>query len=294
MLASRVSASTFAFKSRAPVHHIRTARMVCNASAPVSQQVFTIVGGGRVGQALAEMGPGGDVVVTRGQAVAGPPGPIVVCTRNDDLQAVVDLTPPERRSDLVFIQNGMLQPWLDERGMGENTQVLVYFAVAKKGDKPTDGKTDVNPEGLTAAYGKHAQAVADRLHSGGLSCQVLGKDDFKRAMLEKLVWISAFMLVGAKHKASVGQVEAQHTAEVSELIRELCSAGAAALGVKLVGGEVERLNAYARSVAHFPTAVKEFPWRNGWFYGLTQKALAAGQPDPCPLHTALLREVGAV
>jgi hypothetical protein len=29
-------------------------------------------------------------------------------------------------------------------------QVLVYFAVAKLGDQPTDGKTDVNPEGLTA------------------------------------------------------------------------------------------------------------------------------------------------
>ena len=32
-------------------------------------------------------------------------------------------------------------------------QVLVYFAVAKKGEKPTDGKTDVNPEGLTAGEG---------------------------------------------------------------------------------------------------------------------------------------------
>jgi hypothetical protein len=32
-------------------------------------------------------------------------------------------------------------------------QVLVYFAVAKMGDKPTDGKTDVNPEGLTAGGG---------------------------------------------------------------------------------------------------------------------------------------------
>ena len=44
----------------------------------------------------------------------------------------------------------MLQPWLDSVGLGSNTQVLVYFAVAKKGEKPTDGKTDVNPEGLTA------------------------------------------------------------------------------------------------------------------------------------------------
>lgn len=26
-------------------------------------------------------------------------------------------------SDLVFLQNGMLQPWLDSRGLGDNTQV---------------------------------------------------------------------------------------------------------------------------------------------------------------------------
>lgn len=53
-------------------------------------------------------------------------------------------------------------------------QVLVYFAVAKLGDAPTDGKTDVNPEGLTAAYGPHAAAVAARLHAAGLSCKVRG------------------------------------------------------------------------------------------------------------------------
>ena len=61
------------------------------------QQPFVIVGGGRVGQALADMGSGADVLVRRGEAVSGPPGPIVICTRNDDLQAVVDATPPERR-----------------------------------------------------------------------------------------------------------------------------------------------------------------------------------------------------
>ena len=50
-------------------------------------------------------------------------------------------------------------------------QVLVYFAVAKKGETPTDGKTDVNPEGLTAACGPHAAAFAARLHGAGLSCK---------------------------------------------------------------------------------------------------------------------------
>lgn len=105
---------------------------------------------------------------------------------------------------------------------------------------------------------------------------------------------SAYMLVGAKHKASVGDVESQHTQEVSDLISELAGAGSAALGVQLQPGVVDRLNAYARSVAHFPTAVKEFEWRNGYFWGLSQSAAAEGRPDPCPMHTALLKEVGAV
>lgn len=72
----------------------------------------------------------------------------------------------------MFFQNGMLEPWFESKGLSEAGQVLAYFAVSKLGEAPTDGKTDTNPEGLTAAYGKWASAVADRLHSGGLSCKV--------------------------------------------------------------------------------------------------------------------------
>ncbi len=61
-------------------------------------QAFTIIGGGRIGTALAGMGPGNDVVVQRGDPISGPSGPIVICTRNDVLQDIVDATPPERRS----------------------------------------------------------------------------------------------------------------------------------------------------------------------------------------------------
>ena len=57
---------------------------------------------------------------------------------------------------------------------------------------------------------------------------------------------------------------------------------------------MDRLCAYARAVAHFPTAVKEFEWRNGFFYGISQEAIAAGRADPFPKHTALLKQVGAV
>ncbi len=68
-------------------------------------------------------------------------------------------------------------------------QVLIYFAVAKKGEAPVDGKTDLNPEGLTAAWGLHAETVAERLKANGLSCSTPDKPDFVKAMLEKLVWI---------------------------------------------------------------------------------------------------------
>lgn len=45
--------------------------------------------------------------------------------------------------------------------------------------------------------------------------------------------------------------------QLSTLIDELASAGEAELGVQLDDGVLERLLAYSRSVASFPTAVKE-------------------------------------
>lgn len=75
-------------------------------------------------------------------------------------------------ADLVFFQNGMLEPWFESKGLGDADQVLAYFAVSKLGEPPVDGITDTNPEGLTAAFGKWGSAVAARLQAGGLSCKV--------------------------------------------------------------------------------------------------------------------------
>ncbi|XP_042504461.1 uncharacterized protein LOC122081407 isoform X2 [Macadamia integrifolia] len=191
--------------------------------------------------------------------------------------------------------NGMLDPWLQSKGLENADQVLAYFAISKLGEPPIDGITDTNPEGLTAAYGKWASAVAARLQSGGLSCKVLDKEAFQKQMLEKLIWICAFMLVGARHPgATVGVVEKEYRSEVGSLISELASAAAAEKGLVFEEAMEERLCAYSRAVAHFPTAVKEFKWRNGWFYSLTEKALAKGKSDPCPLHTAWLKELKIV
>lgn len=48
-------------------------------------------------------------------------GPIYICTRNDDLDAIIEKTPVSRREDLVFLQNGMLSPYLDKKGLIHNT-----------------------------------------------------------------------------------------------------------------------------------------------------------------------------
>ena len=53
-----------------------------------------------------------------------------MCTTNDGLDAVLEQTPPSRRRDLVFVQNGLLLPWLRRNGLQHNTQVLLYMAGA--------------------------------------------------------------------------------------------------------------------------------------------------------------------
>jgi hypothetical protein len=83
-------------------------------------------------------------------------------------------------------------------------------------------------------------------------------------------------------------------ADTLALIEELMAGSARWRGVSFKEGAVERLLAYARAVAHFPTAVKEFEWRNGYFHAISVEAKAAGEADPFPKHTALLEQVGAV
>jgi len=219
-------------------------------------------------------------------------GPIFVCTRNDVLAGIVEKTPANRREDLVFMQNGYLDGFLEEQGLADNTQALIFFAVSKKGEAPIDGKTELNPDGLTKVTGKHAAAFAARCAAAGLACEEVGMDAYRVAMFEKLIWISAFMGVGALQGGiTVGQVESQHRQQVTEVIDDLCAAVTATqAGVKFGPGAGERLCAYARSVAHFPTAIKEFEWRNGFFWDLSEDAEDNDRPDPCPLHTWLCNQ----
>ncbi len=184
-----------------------------------------IIGGGRIGEMLWEANNHKDVLSrSRQDPIPTAPGPIYIATRNNDLDAIIEKTPTDRHEDLVFLQNGMLSPYLKSKGLHQNTQGLIYFAVAKKGEKPIDGITDMNPEGLTAVTGKWANDFAERMKVAGLSCHVLDYAAWEVKMLEKHIWICAFMAVGAKYKCTVGEVEKQHNAEVRALIEELAGA----------------------------------------------------------------------
>ena len=149
--------------------------------------------------------------------------------------------------------------------------------------------------GLTTATGKWANAFQARLVNQGLTCHVKNGDDFTIAMLEKHVWICAFMLVGASHGGcTVGEVESTYTKEFEALASEMmrCWRGGTRRQTSPTGA-YDRLAAYARAVSHFPTAVKEFEWRNGWFYKLTCDAVKAGKEDPGAAHAALPRPQAA-
>lgn len=254
-----------------------------DGTPPTPDGFCTIVGGGRIGSLLSSNGP--SLLLKRGDDIPSTPEgtPILIATRNDSLDGIIDACPDNRKADLVFLQNGYLDGYLGTKGLAENTQSLLFLSVPAMGVDAVDGITSVNPEGLTCATGVHAEALKERLGSLGLKCNVVTKEDYQPAMIEKLIWISTYMLVGtAKECASVGQAGSEHTELVQSIISELTAATSTKEGITFLSGTIERLAAYTDVVTDFPCAVKEFEWRNEYFYNLGD--------DACPVHNGLLRE----
>lgn len=266
-----------------------------------------IVGDGRVGALLAELGSCGgheDTVVRRGDPIpelkAGGQlvrKPIYVTTRNEDLDAVIAACPEERREDLVFVQCGQIDPLRQRYGLYDTTQAVLWFAAVRRGGKVLDGLTDENPGGLSCVSGKWSGSLTMRLRAGDLKCECVQQRDLRRNMLEKLVWVCAFNLVGAVHGGiTVGEVERDHRDEVEELIRELATFVRFTLSVALKTGLEERLCAYSRRVDFLPTSLTEFEWRNGYFYKYSLMAgkrtaangIVIDMPDATPMHTEYL------
>jgi ketopantoate reductase len=244
-----------------------------------------VIGKGRIGGALEQRSPTPCTVLLRGddwRALATSDDPIVVTTRNDDLDGVLDRVPEARRRDVVLIQNGMLRPWLAERGGIPLTRGLLFFAVASAGATPEVG-------GLSPFVGPHAEAMVRWLESMSLDARVVSERHFREIELEKLVWNSAFGLLCEACDASVGEVVEEHASTFTRLAAELIALGADALEIEVnVSTMLDSLAGYSRSIADYRGAVKEFRWRNGWFVGLAQSRGAWRRSD----HHRLLEAVG--
>ena len=59
--------------------------------------------------------------------------PIYVCVPEEEVAAVIDSCPEEKREDLVFMASGCLEPLLKSRGLCRDwqTQATLYFSVDK-------------------------------------------------------------------------------------------------------------------------------------------------------------------
>lgn len=247
-----------------------------------------VVGAGRIGTALAQRALAAGVacsLVTRTEGWdaldTSEPGPVLIAVRNDDLAAVLDRMPPHRLAELVFIQNGMLRPWLRERRMNNVTRGLLFFAVASRGAPVAPGK----PSPFTGPF---APVVVHWLGSVGIAAVEVDPLKFAAVELEKLIWNSAFGLLCEVWDVSVGEVCDRHGDALRALTEEFRVIGRKSMGVELdLEFLLGSLVAYSRTIADYQGAVKEWPWRNGWF---ADEATRLGVATP--VHTALLERVG--
>jgi ketopantoate reductase len=102
-------------------------------------------------------------------------------------------------------------------------------------------------------------------------------------MYEKLIWISTYMLVGAVNNcSSVGDASKNYSKQIESIINELVTGVSEKEGITFTQGTIDRLKSYTDVVADFPCGVKEFEWRNKYFYDLGD--------DNVPIHNNLLKE----
>ena len=133
--------------------------------------------------------------------------------------------------------------------------------------------------------GPQAGAVVEWLRRVDVPASNVDTEAFAVTELEKLLWNCCFGLLCEHTGKSVGAIVDEHDAVFSQLVDELWGMPAFGLALDLQAREAmkERLRAYSRSIADYRGAVKEWPWRNGWFVNV------AREPG---LHEDLLRQTG--
>ena len=96
--------------------------------------------------------------------------------------------------------------------------------------------------------GKWAGAVADRCRRAGFFCAEFFHRDWRRQMIEAVVFESTYNLVGAVHKhVPVSEVHEFFGGEVDDMLYEIQRGLRGHLAVTLLSGFEERMAAYAQA-----------------------------------------------
>jgi hypothetical protein len=264
------------------------------------QPVVVLGADGRIGNLLCSMrsGPWEPVAVTRSadpaqlhQPLNGRRAPIVVCTRNDDLAAVVEYVHPSRHPDLVFVQNGLIRPWLVERKLESTPSVpgpvrepergVLWVAVPRKGDTPVPG-------GPSVFAGHWADTLSQMLDAHGVDARSVPRIGLAREEAVKLAWICATGVIGSATGHGVGGIDAHHAHDLELLVRELFTVLRISPGIDIdADALVNRVKTYSKRIPHFPARLKEWRWRNGAVLGIAESAGLA-----TPVHDEWLRRAG--
>jgi len=225
-----------------------------------------LLGMGRVGQGLEGLARERGVAATPVDRQSGwsniapqGEGPILVCTNAPDLAAIIEGVPPERRSDLVFIQNGMIGDLLESKSCGSNTRGLLYFAVPTRGARPQSG----DPSIFT---GDHAAALVRWFDKLGLPANEVPRLRFVNEMAGKLIWNCTFGLLCDVHDANVGELVDLHKTDIDALVHDLVRVSNSALGTTLdPETTIASLCGYSQTIPDYQGTLKQWKWRNGWF-----------------------------
>ncbi len=246
------------------------------------------IGAGRVGTSLAARCAALGRPLTLLDRTSGweeldrsPGSPLLVLVNTRDLDGLVARVPPPRRADLVLAQNGMLRGFLGDLGLARCTRAILYLAAASRGGAIVAGDR-------TVFAGPHAEAVEAWFTDLGLPARTVDWLRLTYYELEKSVWLSAFGLIGTVHGIPVGRVAPDHSEMLRELVMELLHVGRASAGIDVpLAFALERMIRYSAAIPDWPAAVRDLPFRNGWF---TAEARRMGVATP--LHDRLLRLAG--
>lgn len=234
---------------------------------------MVIVGAGRVGSVFVRAG----VSVVHRSEVVPVDAPIVLCsqvTHVDD--ALGRWISPACHSDVVFVQNGAIQPVLARWNIRDATQGILWFAA------PGGGEWSTNRASLFR--GKHAEAMVSLCDVLGIPAATVESDVAWRAeWAEKMLWNAIFGLLGERDGGTVGQA-AQREVEVAALVTEWAPAFGVTLDFPWI---VERLLAYSRAISGFSARLRDIEFRNGWIIDQArQKGVST------PLHDEAVRSLG--